>query len=138
MDHLDTLPFWHQSLGRRIPKDIRANLGPVELKVRCEAAAELLDKGKTYDATLVLEACSLKAFMESSAALSRAIDRARKQDVDPSPAFDAMGKLVKRNPQPVFDRVNQGDMKAVEAILIEISSTPTRQRRRWQFWKRGK
>jgi hypothetical protein len=132
-DYITELPSDLRPVARRIPKALRAQMGSAELRLRCEAAAELLDERRTKQAQKVMYAFPLRQFLAAANVLNARVELARRTgngEVPPG-LLGELEKLVQDHPQPIFERAGNGE--DITDVLKEVTDA---KRRRWrQFWK---
>jgi hypothetical protein len=98
-----------RSLARRVPEDVRASLTPVELRLRCTEAAQLIgdsevsgDDRKRSRAQKLLKAASSTSYSMTMSVLSDELRQAQ-LDRDDGKAYEiqqAMRRYDRENPQP--------------------------------------
>jgi hypothetical protein len=129
-------------LTRRIPPNIRASLGPLELKARVDLAEDILSeaehlpdakakKGRAF-VDEMLDSLSFMAFLRISRVLIAAIEAAA-SDAERETYRNELAELARV--QPVL--LLAGDGEDIAPILAEIAGEQPKRRwwHRLMFWK---
>lgn len=139
---IEDAPERYQSLARKVPSQVLANIGPRELRARVEAAGDKLEElayakddyerqRLRKEADAILNSVSLRAFIVAAKSLTDGIADAKRrqagrEDYELTKQFD---DLYRRNPQPGMTNPD---------VLAEISVTHAPKPRRWfQFWRKN-
>jgi hypothetical protein len=125
---------------RRVPPDVRANVGLLELKARiylaedihgeAEGLSEARAKKHRQIADAILSAASFKAFLVLAQLLTDQAGNAQ-SDTEREAYRSQLEALV--SVQPIYILAVNGE--DIPPVLEEIVNEPRQRKRWWQFWR---